>query len=224
MVCGKQHRIAKGILALTLIWVFSGCAYQQPSLQPAPEEPPPAVEIKPETPVSEPLTPVTPEVETIVVAPKPPDFYLHKVRWPEETYSHIAKWYTGTVNNWKAIAKANPELDPKEIDIGDTISIPEDLLTSRKPMPHSFVRASVRKKIMPPPLSKKASTPSKSPKLFGPTESEPSIPETDSAKLYGPIESKPSSTEPGAAKLFGPVETQQPSIEPDTAKLFGPIE
>ena len=206
MVSGKQHRIAKGILALTLIWVFSGCAYQQPSLQPAPEEPPPAVEIKPETPVSEPLTPVTPEVETIVVAPKPPVFYLHKVRWPEETYSHIAKWYTGTVNNWKAIAKANPELDPKEIDIGDTISIPEDLLTSRKPMPHSFVSASVRKKITPPSLSKKASTPSESPKLFG------------------PIESKPSSTEPGAAKLFGPVETQQPSIEPDTAKLFGPIE
>jgi hypothetical protein len=223
-MCGKQPRIVKGVLSLTLIWTLNACVYQQPSLRQTPEEPPPAVEIKSETPVSEPLTPVTPEAETIVVAPKPPVFYLHKVRWPEETYSHIAKWYTGTVNNWKTIAKANPELDPKEIDIGDTISIPEDLLTSREPMPHSFVRASVRKKNTPPPLSKKASTPSKSPKLFGPTESEPSIPETDSAKLFGPIESKPSSTEPGAAKLFGPVETQQPSIEPDTAKLFGPIE
>ena len=215
MVCGKQHRIAKGILALTLIWVFSGCAYQQPSLQPAPEEPPPAFEIKPETPVSEPVTPVAPESETAVVSSKTSDlemptqasrFFLHKVRWPEETYSHISKWYTGTVNNWKAIAKSNPELDPKKIDIGDTISIPEDLLTSRKPMPHSFVRASIRKKITPPSLSKKSSTPSDSPKLFG------------------PIESGPLSKEPDAAKLFGPVETQQPSIEPDTAKLFGPIE
>jgi hypothetical protein len=110
------------------------------------------------------------------------------------------------VKNWKAIANANPELDPKKIDIGDTISIPEDLLTSRKPMPHSFVRASVRKKITPPSLSKKASTQSESPKLFGPIESEQSIPETDSAKLFGPVESKPSSTEPGAAKLFGPIE------------------
>jgi hypothetical protein len=202
MMCGKQPRIVKGILALTLIWILNACVYQQPPLKPTPP-----VEIKSETPVSEPLTPVTPEAETIVVAPKPPVFYLHKVRWPEETYSHIAKWYTGTVNNWKAIAKANPELDPKKIDIGDTISIPEELLTSRKPMPHSFVSASsVRKKNTSLSPSKKTSTPSESPKLFEPIESEPSTIETDSAKL------------------FGPVETPQPSIEPDTAKLFGPIE
>jgi len=206
-MCGKQPRIVKGILALTLIWILNACVYQQPPLKPTPEEPPPPVEIKSETPVSEPLTPVTPEAETIVVAPKPLVFYLHKVRWPEETYSHIAKWYTGTVNNWKAIAKANPELDPKKIDIGDTVSIPEELLTSRKPMPHSFVRASsVRKKNTSLSSSKKTSTPSDSPKLFGPIESEQSIPETDSAKLFGPVESEPSSTEPGAATLFGPIE------------------
>jgi len=207
MMCGKQPRIVKGILALTLIWILNACVYQQPPLKPTLEEPPPPVEIKSETPVSKPLTPVTPEAETIVVAPKPPVFYLHKVRWPEETYSHIAKWYTGTVNNWKAIAKANPELDPKKIDIGDTISIPEELLTSRKPMPHSFVSASsVLKKNTSLSPSKKTSTPSESPKLFEPIESEPSTIETDSAKL------------------FGPVETPQPSIEPDAAKLFGPIE
>jgi LysM repeat protein len=205
-MCGKQPRIVKGILALTLIWTLNACVYQQPPLRPTPEEPPPPVEIKSETPVSEPLTPVTPEAETIVVAPKPPVFYLHKVRWPEETYSHIAKWYTGTVNNWKAIAKANPELDPKKIDIGDTISIPEELLTTRKPMPRSFVSASVHKTVTSLSPSKKTSTPSESPKLFEPIESEPSTIETNSAKL------------------FGPVETPQPSIEPDTAKLFGPIE
>jgi LysM repeat protein len=200
-MCGKQPRIVKGILALTLIWTLNACVYQQPPLRPSPP-----VEIKSETPVSEPLTPVTPEAETIVVAPKPPVFYLHKVRWPEETYSHIAKWYTGTVNNWKAIAKANPELDPKKIDIGDTISIPEELLTTRKPMPRSFVSASVHKTVTSLSPSKKASTPSESPKLFGPIESEQSIPETDSAKLFGPVESKPSSAEPGATKLFGPIE------------------
>ena len=215
MVCGNQHRIAKGILALTLIWVFSGCAYQHPSLKPAPEEPPPAVEIKPETPVSEPATPVAPESETAVIAPKTSDLktpipeprsFLHKVRWPEETLSHIAKWYTGTVKNWKAIAKINPELDPKKIDIGDTISIPEDLLTSHKPMPHSFVQPAVRKKNKPRSTSNETATQPESPKLFG------------------PIVSKPSKTKTDSVKLFGPVETQQPSIEPDTAKLFGPIE
>lgn len=214
-MCGKQPRIVKGILALTLIWTLNACVYQQPPLKPTPEEPPPAVEIKSETPVSEPETPVAPDSETAVVSPNTSDlemptqesrFFLHKVRWPEETYSHISKWYTGTVKNWKAIAKANPELDPKKIDIDDTISIPEDLLTSQKPMPHSFVRASVHKNITPPSLSKKASTPSETPKLFG------------------PIESGRSSIEPDATKLFGPVETRQSSIEPDAAKLFGPIE
>ena len=200
---GRQHRIAKGMLALILIFIFTGCAYQPPPLQPAPEEPPPSVKIKPETPVA---VPDTPALEIPTQAPPEPLFYLHKVRWPEETLSHIAKWYTGTVKNWKAIAKTNPELDPKKIDVGDTISIPEELLTSRKPMPHSFVHSSFHKKDTSLSSSKKTSTPSESPKLFEPIESEPSTLETDSAKL------------------FGPVETQQPSIEPDTAKLFGPIE
>ena len=200
MVCGKQHRIAKGILALILIRVLSGCAYQYPPLQPAPEEPSPSVEIKSETPVAVPDTPA-------LEIPEPePSFHIHKVRWPEETLSHIAKWYTGSVKNWKAIARTNPELDPKQINIGDTISIPEDLLTSRKPMPHSFVRASIPKKSTPLPSSRKTSTQSKSPKLFGPIESEPSKAET------------------GSTKLFGPEVTQQSSIERDETKLFGPIE
>ena len=214
-MCNKRHRIAKGILTITLIWIFSGCAYQQPSLKPAPEELPSAVEIKPETTVSKPVAPVAPESEADVIAPKTSDLktpipeprsFLHKVRWPEETLSHIAKWYTGTVKNWKAIAKINPELDPKKIDIGDTISIPEDLLTSRKLMPHSFVQPAVRKKNTPRSPSNEMATQPESPKLFG------------------PIVSKPSKTKTDSVKLFGPVETQQPSIEPDTAKLFGPIE
>jgi len=206
VVRSEQHRITKGILALILIFIFTGCAYQQQPLQPAPEEPPSAVEIKPETPVSEPVTPVTPKPSDLEIPTPEPRFYLHKVRWPEETLSHIAKWHTGTVKNWKAIAKANPELDPKKIDTGDTISIPEDLLTSREPMPLSFVRASVRKKGAPLSSSNKTSTPSESPKLFGPIESKPSIIETDSAKLFGPVETQQSSIEPDAAKLFGPIE------------------
>lgn len=212
----KQQKTALVFLALTLVWIFSSCAYQQPRLQQAPEEPPPAVEIKPGTPVSEPMTPVEPESETAVIAPKTSDlekpttasrFFLHKVIWPEETLSHIAKWYTGKAKNWEAIVKLNPELDPKRIDIGDTISIPEDLLTTRKPMPHFFVQpASVHKKRTPQISSKEISSPPESPKLFGPIVSEPLAQKTDQASL------------------FGPVEPQQPSIETDKAKLFGPID
>ena len=199
----EQRKTARVLLVLSFIWILNCCAYQHPPLQPAPDVPPAPVEIKPETPVA---VPDTPALEIPTPAEPEPRFYLHKVRWPEETLSHIAKWYTGTVKNWKAIAKANPELDPKKIDTGDTISIPEDLLTSRKPMPLSFMRASVRKKGIPSSSSNKTSIKSESPKLFRPIESEPSIIETD------------------AAKLFGPIETQQPLIEPDAAKLFGPIE
>jgi hypothetical protein len=199
----EQRKTARVLLVLSFIWILNCCAYQHSPLQPAPEVPPAPTEVKPETPVA---APDTSALEIPAPATPEPRFYLHKVRWPEETLSHIAKWYTGSVKNWKAIAKVNPELDPKKIDTGDTISIPEDLLTSRKPMPLSFMHSSVRKKGTPLSSSKKKSTQSEPPKLFGPIESEPSIIETDSAKL------------------FGPVETQQPSIEPDAAKLFGPIE
>lgn len=199
----EQRKTARILLVLSFIWILNCCAYQHPPLQPAPEVPPSPVEIKPETPVA---VPDTPAIEVPSPAEPEPRFYLHEVRWPEETLSHIAKWYTGTVKNWKAIAKANPELDIKKIDIGDTISIPEDLLTSRKPMPHSFVRSVGRKKSTPLSSSNKTSTPFESPKLFEPIESEPSIIETDAAKLFGPVESQQSSTKPDAAKLFGPIE------------------
>ena len=199
----EQRKTARILLVLSFIWILNCCAYQHPPLQPAPEVPPSPVEIKPETPVA---VPDTPAIEVPSPAEPEPRFYLHEVRWPEETLSHIAKWYTGTVKNWKAIAKANPELDIKKIDIGDTISIPEDLLTSRKPMPHSFVRSVARKKSTPLSSSNKTSTPFESPKLFEPIESEPSIIETDEAKLFGPVETQQSSTKPDAAKLFGPIE------------------
>ena len=199
----EQRKTARILLVLSFIWILNCCAYQHPPLQPTPEVPPSPVEIKPETPVA---VPDTPAIEVPSPAEPEPRFYLHEVRWPEETLSHIAKWYTGTVKNWKAIAKANPELDIKKIDIGDTISIPEDLLTSRKPMPHSFVRSAARKKSTSLSSSNKTSTPFESPKLFEPIESEPSITETDAAKLFGPVETQQSSTKPDAAKLFGPIE------------------
>jgi hypothetical protein len=200
MAFGTHRKTVLALWVLLFLWILSGCAYQHPPLQSASEKPPPPVEIKAETPVPEPETPVEPEPETKVVLPEKPSleiptpspstsgFYSHKVRWPEETLSHIAKWYTGTVKNWKAIAKVNPELDPKKIDTGDTIFIPEDLLISRKPMPYSFLHPSVRKKAKPPASSNKTAIPSVSPILFGPIETESPPAESDAAKLFGPVE------------------------------------
>jgi hypothetical protein len=198
----REHRkSARVIWILLFFWFLSGCAYRQPPPKPAPEEPPPPVKIEIKTPVRPVLeTPaqtkpepnaVEPEKPALKIPAPPPStagFFLHKVRWSEETLSHIAQWYTGTAKNWKAIAKANPELDPKKIGTGDTILIPEGLLISRKPMPLSFLHPSNHKKAKPSPSSKKTAIPSDSPKLFGPIDIELPPMKPDSAKLFGPLE------------------------------------
>ena len=67
------------------------------------------------------------------------NFYVHQVKWEGETLSIVAKWYTGSMNNWKTIAKANPALDPNRMVIGNDIRIPDSLLITRKPLPKSFL-------------------------------------------------------------------------------------
>jgi hypothetical protein len=64
-----------------------------------------------------------------------PRLYVHEVRRSGETLISIAEWYTGSRDNWKAIAKANPQMNPNRIFIGDNIIIPENLLIRRDPMP-----------------------------------------------------------------------------------------
>jgi hypothetical protein len=204
----RDHRKFTCAVGIFLFfWFLSGCAYRQPPIKPTPEEPPPPVKIvKPVLPVIETPVKLKPEMaarpkpEPNAVEPKKPSlkistppvstagFFSHKVRWSEETLSHIAQWYTGTMKNWKVLAKANPELDPKKIGPGDTVLIPENLLISRKPIPYSFLHPFNRKKAKPSPLPKKTKIPSDSPKLFGPIENELPLMKSDSAKLFGPVE------------------------------------
>jgi hypothetical protein len=68
-------------------------------------------------------------------------YYFHKVRYPGESLSVIAEWYTGDVENWRYLAKANPKLYPERIGIGTTVLIPENLLHTKKTMPKEFVDA-----------------------------------------------------------------------------------
>jgi hypothetical protein len=68
-------------------------------------------------------------------------YYFHKVRYPGESLSVIAEWYTGDVDNWRSLAKANPKLDPDLITVGTTVLIPENLLHTKKKMPKEFVDA-----------------------------------------------------------------------------------
>ena len=175
----------------------------EPETATAVSEMPALMKVKLKTSVVGPETPS--ELESPSPTPEPP-FYIHRVRWPGETLSIIAKWYTGSLKNWKALSNANPMLDLNRIVIGTNIFIPEDLLKSHKPMPFSFLSSSVPKKRVQAFTSEKPSTASAAPELFGPIE-------TDQASI-----------ESGLVELFGPIENEQASIDPEATELFKPPE
>ena len=61
--------------------------------------------------------------------------YRHTVRWSGESLSLIARWYTGSSENWRKLAKANPRLNPNRIKKGNVIMIPPALLKTKEPLP-----------------------------------------------------------------------------------------
>jgi len=79
------------------------------------------------------------QISDLIKTGRRPAAYVHRVQWAGESLSIIARWHTGSIENWKAIARANPNLDPDLLRIGDEVRIPEDLLQNRDPMPGSFV-------------------------------------------------------------------------------------
>lgn len=97
-------------------------------------------------------------------------YYTHTVRWPGETVSIIAGWYTGDIENWKVLAEANPDINPSLISEGLKIVIPENMMKTHDPMPKEFVDSFY-------PKPKPSKEPSKS--VTPPTEEEEPV-------LFGP--------------------------------------
>lgn len=211
----NHQKIVKISLTLSFLWILNCCSYQHPPIRYIPDGPPTPAEIKTKTDTITPKTPTEPTKKTLVrvakmpdkIVPKPrvltpktpflstppqiipgPHYFEHKVLWPGETISVIAKWYTGSVKNWKALANANPKLNPKQITIGDSIFIPETLLTSRKPMPLSFLTSQNHTKNKPSYPSNQTSMNSDSPKLFGPIDSEQTSINSNAVELFAPVE------------------------------------
>ncbi len=106
--------------------------------------------------------------------PPAPKFLTHVVREEGETYMAIARWYTGDGENWKRIAEANPDVEPRYIRIGNAIRIPEELLVTRRPMPR---RAPAPQESHPAPTATpKPPKPTPAPvELYGPVGT-PAIP------------------------------------------------
>ena len=63
-----------------------------------------------------------------------PGYFAHTVTRSGEKISAIARWYTGNAENRRAIAKANPDIDPELLLVGDEIYIPSSLLKTRTSM------------------------------------------------------------------------------------------
>jgi hypothetical protein len=62
-------------------------------------------------------------------------YYKHTVRWPGESLSLIASWYTGFSGNWRILARINPRLNPNRIIVGQNIMIPTSLMKTRVSLP-----------------------------------------------------------------------------------------
>ena len=121
------NTVSRILVSVALFWVFGSCAISKKT-----------VESEPEEAVAEAATP--PSVESNTEAkPQESAPFVHTVRWPGESLSLIAKWYTGGYSNWRKIADANPKLDPNLIRIGDKIVIPQEILKTKKPMEKDFI-------------------------------------------------------------------------------------
>ena len=93
-------------------------------------------------------------------------YYIHTVKWSGESVSIVAGWYLGDIHKWEILRDCNPDMDPNVVVIGQKIRIPENLMTTRTPMPKEHVdkfypKAEKRKR---PPVEHKDNIPT----LYGP--------------------------------------------------------
>ena len=162
-------------LSLMLVGLLAHCA-------PVPRQP------EPMPPAPEAAPTLAPAIEEPLASELQPPPYTHEVRWPGETLSHIARWYTSSDSNWEKIAEANPGLKPRRIQIGDKIFIPEELLKVRKPMPRDYVHSLAAPKRPPPARSVQPSKDPRKEQLFGPAELLSPPGAAEKTELYGPID------------------------------------
>ncbi len=167
------------IMVMVILWSF-GCSIFQPAGQ---------EKVPPETPVPLATKQALDSPKDARPLPPPKVKYLnHKIKWPGENLSLIARWYTGSAKNWMRLVEANPGIEPRRIKIGDSILIPEDLLKTRQPMPIEFLSSATSPQKAPPsPSAKKAGNSDKI-DLFGPIDTEAQTSDADDIDSPLPLE------------------------------------
>jgi hypothetical protein len=162
---GTRIGTCRWLMMAALVAVAAGCATSEPKkaepITPPQQEAPKAVQ--PGAPQAASPAPTTPAEK----APEP--YYVHTVKWSGESLSIIAAWYTGDLQNWKALAEANPDMNPNRVWQGMKIKIPERLLIVKTPMTKEHVDSFYPKTKKPAPARAPA-TADDEPKLFGPKE------------------------------------------------------
>jgi hypothetical protein len=156
MRVGQRLHLLKLVVPLggIALWMCAGCAAKkadlpppsppqvQPQAQPG-SAPPPSV--PGQSPASRGGTAPGGRPPSASDVGKPPadlrsgPMLVHKVRYPGESVSIIAGWYTGEIDNWKILAEVNPGLNPNVINEGMKINIPESMLKTREPMTREYV-------------------------------------------------------------------------------------
>ncbi len=121
---GKAEiRTCRLLVTAALLSVMVGCSMLKPKLSP------------PEAVPAAPLAGTTTGKSSTKNSPH----LIHQIRWPGETLSIIAKWYTGDYRNWPALVEATPWLVNSRVVVGDKVLIPVRLVTNRSPLPKTFL-------------------------------------------------------------------------------------
>ena len=158
MRSGHRLHLLKLVVPLggIALWICAGCAAKKADLPP-----PPPPQVQPQTPRSGPYLPSVPGQSPAKRGGAPAGGYppsgrdvgqppadlrsgpmlVHKVRYPGESVSIIAGWYTGEIDNWKVLAEVNPGLNPNVIHEGIKINIPESMLKTRETMTREYVES-----------------------------------------------------------------------------------
>ena len=75
-------------------------------------------------------------VEHLVSPPVPQNdgaFLIHRVRSQDESFPKLLTWYTGTTLSQQIIVRHNPFVLQRELRVGDTIKIPDELVANDCP-------------------------------------------------------------------------------------------
>ncbi len=111
--------------------------------------------------------------------------FVHTVQYPRENLKVIAHWYTGKDKYAKALADANPNINPNLLLVGNRIYIPGNLLKTRKPMPPDYIKKWMDKDKTRKKSSAKTSKPA-SKKKNSSKKVPPPAENDDDLDLFGP--------------------------------------